>query len=456
MNGKSKKKIKIIIAILIIILIGVLGLISILNKNLKTDVIEYEVEKTTIKDTLEKEKTRSNYYTVKNIVEKYFSSLCNLNKKTEDVLILEYDEEVKHIEEEMAQEIESTKNRIYNFFDENYIRETGLTKYNLQEKLGNYNNLYVLIEDILVREISTNIKSYFVFGTITEKNTLVSDKFNLMIAMDSKNFTFNIYTSDYIDKYNLYELSKEVDFNEKTFKISNIDKREYNKYQNKTVNSEEHAKELLKSYTQSIKYNNINYSYNRLDEEYKTNKFTNLSDYEKYIEKNKKNITKATLNYYKTNVQDGFIQYICVDQSDRYYIFNETSIMDYNLILDTYTIDIQEFVDKYNNSNEKDKVLLNIQKLITATKDGDYRYVYSKLDNSFKLANFSTQEKFERYIKEKYSEKDTIEFTKYEKINNAHIYDIEITKNNGNKVKAQIVMQLNEGTDFVMSFSAVE
>ena len=452
MSNKLKKIIKIIIVILIIILIGVLILIGKVNKKNNSDVIEYENE-IEINDILEKEKTRSNYYTVKNIVEKYYSSLCNLNKKVEDVLIFEYDEEVEHIEEETAQEIQITKDKIYNFFDENYIKDTNLNINSLQEKLGNYNNLYVLIEDMYVREIATNLKTYFVFGTIVEKTASLGEKFELMIAIDSKNFTFNIYTSDYINKYNLYELSKEANFNEDVFCLTGIENRKYNKYENKAVNNEEHAKNLLENFTQSIKYNNIEYSYSRLNEEYKIKKFKDFSDYEKYIERNKNNITKAYLNYYKSNKQEGFTQYICVDKSERYYIFNEAATMDYNLILDNYTIDIQEFVDKYNNSSEKDKVLLNVQKVIAATKDGDYKYVYSKLDNGFKSANLQTQEKFEKFIKEKYNEKDIIEFTTYEKINNTHVYLLEITKSNGNKTKAQIVMQLKDGTDFVMSFS---
>lgn len=58
------------------------------------------------------------------------------------------------------------------------------------------------------------------------------------------------------------------------------------------------------------------------------------------------------------------IQYICVDQTGKYLIFKEKSIMDYEIILDTYTIDLPEFVEQYNSSSEDKKVQFNIQKFL--------------------------------------------------------------------------------------------
>ena len=452
MNNKFKNIITIIIIIIIMVIVGILILIKNLSKNKVTDVRESENDISII-DTLVREDTRVNYYTVKNIVEKYYSSLCDLNKTIDDIQIFEYDEEVKYLQEEFAEEIEVNKKKIYDFFDEKYINETGLTIDNLQQKLGNYKNLYVLINDMYVRDITLTLRAYFVSGTIIEKISQNSESFQLMILMDYTNSTFNIYTQDYIDKHNLYEASKGEEFGKTIFNITNIEKRTYNKYQNEPKTDEEHAKELLKSFTQSIQYNNMEYSYNRLNEQYKNDKFGNLSEYEKYIKKNKKDIISANLKYYKKDVQEGFTQYICVDTKEKYYIFNEYSVMNYELILDMYTVDVLEAVKKYNNLTEEEKVLANINKVISATKDEDYKYVYNKLDNNFKISNFSTQDIFENYIKEKYNKYDKIDFLTYEKIANTHIYNIEITKFNRNKINAQIVMKLNEGTDFVMSFS---
>lgn len=51
--------------------------------------------------------------------------------------------------------------------------------------------------------------------------------------------------------------------------------------------------------------------------------------------------------------------------------------MNFTVILDTYTIDLPEFTEKYTKASDEEKVLLNIQKGFTAINDKDYRYVYN-------------------------------------------------------------------------------
>lgn len=446
----NMKKIMIILGILIVIIICILIIQKLRERRLSneagytSDVI--------IGDTLELVNIRSNYYTVRNIVEQYYYSLCNLNKTSKDVLVFEYDEEVENLENDITKEIENTKKRIYSFFDEDYITKTGLSTDNLQKKLGNFNNLYVLIEEMYVRDITENLKVYFVFGNITEKLTMKSGKFQLMIAMDSDNNTYNIYTSDYIEKYNLYELSKEKDFNEKVFKITNIEDRKYNTYEYKIVDDEEYAKDLLKSYVQAIKYENIDYLYGKLDEKYKAEKFKEKSDYENYINANKSNITTATLKYYKDNKYENYRQYICVDQNENYYIFNETSTMNYTLILDNYTIDLPEFIQKYEIATTEEKVMLNIQKIVHALNGKDYSYVYSKLADEFKENYFKNYETFAKYAEYIFDVGNEITFNKYIQTENLCTYEITL-KGKNKTVTKTIVMKLEEGTDFVMSFN---
>lgn len=451
MNDIKKYKIISIFAILLIIMFIIIFLLISLQdedgismnfeeNNITPDVVENK--------KIEKVKIRENYYTVKNIVDEYYSSLCILNKTAEDVLVLEGNNARDNIEKEMAKEIEANKNRLYGFFDEIYKNEIGLTITNIQEKLGNYKDLYVLIEDMYVQDITITLKLYYVFGTITEKATANKQEIQLMIAIDSDNSTFNIYTSDFIEKHNLFNLDKEYNSDDNDFNITNIENRLYNKYEYKVVNDEGYAKELLKSYTQSIKYNDINYSYNRLDEEYKTKKFPNISDYEKYIEENKKTITTSNLKQYKDNKYEGYRQYICIDQNGKCYIFNETSTMNYTLILDEYTIDLPEFIEKYNNASNDVKVGMNIEKIISAIKNSDYKYIYNKLDNTFKNNNFSTVDKLQSYIENNLTDLSDIEYLEFSEDGGIYIYKTKISNKYFN-----IIMQLGSGTDFTMSFN---
>lgn len=451
MNNKSKKIIVITIIILIIVIIGVLILTRNVNNKLMPDEVEI-IGEVIVNKKLERVNTRGNYYVVKNIVEKYYSSLCDLNKTSDDVLIFEYDEETEKLEQEIANEIENGKKRIYNFFDKKYVEETGLTVDNLQNKLGDYNDLYVLVKDMYVRDLSGYLRVYFAFGTLTEKQTLKSEEFKLMVVTDEKNKTFDIYTSDYIDKNDLYELSKKDDFSEKIFNINQVENRTYNKYQYKTINDETYARDLLKNYTQAIKYSENEFVYDRIDEEYKNKKFNVKSDYEEYIEDNKKSITTATLKYYKVDKYEGYKQYLCVDQAGKYYIFKEKEPMNYKLILDTYTVDLPEFIEKYNMATTEEKVVLNIQKMVEALNERDYNYIYSVLADEFKANYFKTYEEFEKYAENTFDIENEVTYNNYTESEELCTY--KITLNGKNKtITKTIVMRLDEGTNFVMSFN---
>ena len=437
-----KKFLILLIVLTILIIITIILLSSKTDPNLNTDETEY-TPKVIVNENLEKVSIRNNYYTVKNIVEKYYSSLCNLNKTSQE----NYDGEEQSLEE-LQQEDEINKNKIYSFFDNNYIEETGLSTNNLQEKLGNYKDLYVLIDNMYVRDLTESLKLYFVSGKLTEKKNLKTEEFGLMVLVDSQNCTFNIYTYEYVKKHNFYELSKTQDFKEKYFNIENIENKKYNKYTFKIINDETYARDLIKNYRESIKYNNIDYSYNRLHENYKTGRFQQKSEYEVYIQKNKKQILISNLQYYNVKKVDGYKQYICVDGKENYYIFTEKSIMDYTLILDTYTVDLPEFIEEYKSATDKNKVGMNIEKFISAVNQGDYKYIYSKLDNTFKQNKFPTEKDLQKYIENNFLEKNEIQYLKFSQEGDICIYKTRINEKNFN-----IIMKLGEGTEFTMSFS---
>ena len=439
------KKIIIVLIIIIILIIGILVILKKSNKASDINRTEY-VPDVIITDSLEKVTVRNDYFTIKNIVEQYYSRLCDLNKTTNDILVYEYDEEVGDLDKELEAEKARNKRSLISFFDEGYIIETSLSTDNIQEKLGNYNDLYVLIENMYIKDITVNLKAYFIFGTLTEK----TKDFKLMVVTDSYNGTFNIYTSEYIDKYKLYELSKD-ELKNQLFNTAEIKNRIYNKYSYKVVQDEEYAKELLKSYTETIRYN-IKYSYNNLAEEYKTSKFENIAEYEKYIEENKISIIATTLKYYQYNIFDGYIQYVCIDQNGRYYIFNQTSIMNYSLYLDNYTIDLPEFTSKYETATTYEKVALNIQKIVEALNAKDYKYVYSKLADEFKSNYFKTYEDFEEYAKTTFDVENEVTFMNYTESDELSTYQITL-KGKSKTITKTIVMRLDEGTNFVMSFN---
>lgn len=445
---KISKFIIILITILIILMLIILIMILKLKK-INNDISPNEnVSNTEIKNSIERVTIKNDFFTVKNVINQYFLALCELNKTEDDILIFEQDEGMENLNETIEKEKETVKKRIYSFFDENSIKEMALTTNNLQEKLGNYKDIEILIENMYVREITETLKFYYISGQIVEKDTVEKEKFNLVLALDDNNLTFNIYTLEYANKHQFDKTEVKID-------ITEIENRIYNKYNYEYINDEEYAKELLKSYTKSVMYDNIDYLYEKLDEEYKTNKFNGISEYEKYIEENRRNIITATLQSYKYNVYEDYVQYICIDQNENYYIFNENTVMNYNLILDLYTVDLPEFVEQYNTVTNEEKVVLNVQKIEEALKDKDYEYLYNKLDTTFRSSKYPTEDDFQKYIQNNISKESTIEFVELIKEGEIYIYKAKIKDNivNMPAKNLNIIMKLSERTNFVYSFN---
>ena len=127
--------------------------------------------------------------------------------------------------------------------------------------------------------------------------------------------------------------------------------------------------------------------------------------------------------------------------------------MNFSIILDTYTIDLPEFTEKYNSANENQKVALNIDKFMTAINAKDYKYAYNCLAGSFKNNYFKTEAEFENYAKANFYESNTVAYNTFETQGDLYTYSVTITDTKtANKKQKTFIMQLGEGTEFVMSF----
>ena len=220
------------------------------------------------------------------------------------------------------------------------------------------------------------------------------------------------------------------------------------------------AEDLMLTYFNKYKnnmFNNTEEAYNMLDSEYKKKRFENIDNYKKYIQNNYEKLLKANLNKYQIDdTNKEYTRYICADEYGNYYIFKETAIMQFTMFLDTYTIDQPEFIEKYDSTSEKGKCILNIEKIKQAYNMQDYSYIYSKLADSFKNNNYKTQNEFENYIKKALYNNITIEYKEFKNEGETYIYNVVLTDLLGKADKTinmQILMQLKDDRDFVMSFS---
>ena len=109
--------------------------------------------------------------------------------------------------------------------------------------------------------------------------------------------------------------------------------------------------------------------------------------------------------------------------------------------------------DKYNKANETTKIGMNTDKIIKAINRKDYDYIYKKLDQDFANNNFGSLEGFENYMNQNFNA--IYEATYYNSSKENYVYVQPVTlkvKDSDEQKSLNIIMKLEEGTDFVMSF----
>lgn len=446
--------ISIVIIILIIIIISVL-LFMITRNNNGVDTSEIDEFDNTLQDsglynfnkTIQPVKVRNNFYAVKSCVEKFYFTYSKLFNNQENNNYLIEGEALNFVEQEMSQNAQS----IYNMLDDEYIQYTGITLENIITELPEINTNSIEIEKMYVSQQTRNTDVYFVYGNFRDEKTFENIEFSLIVKLDRLNKTFKILMQDYLEE----KCPEIVIGSESPIAIGEeIENVGDNIFESQIISDERYATDLFNYYQKNILYNRSR-AYELLNSEYKTQKFNSEDAFENYIQENLTKFAIAKIEKYEKTTNDDYTQYVCMDQNGRYYIFRENNIMDYTVILDTYTIDLPEFVEEYENASDEDKVLMNIQRFFDAIEDKDYDYAYDKLDETFKANNFATLESFEKYVRENFFEENTLSAGKAEKQGDVYLYNVTIDDGTGkssNSKTTSFVMRLGEETDFVMSF----
>lgn len=452
---KLKKYIIIVICFSIILVIALVFLVMTLKKKEK-ETIPQEVGKDTTYEAVNEYRQNSStfdYFRVNKIIDIYYNFIKDLNGKSDDFMVLETEGEYEISDDEINkyenQQKEQTKKALLGMLAEEYIDEYKVTIENIEEKVNKYNCTDYIIDDMFYSEINENINAYFIKGEQISTNK--KEQFLFMILVDLKNDTFSIYLDDYIKAH---ELDKIENGEKVDIYITEISDRKYNKSSYEVKEISQIVQEYFKKYKKMLQYDTEKL-FNQLNKEYRDKKFEAFQNFNKYISENRNNLQKGNIVKYSKEISNNKTQYICIDQNGRYYIFQEESPMKFTIILDTYTIDLPEFTSEYAKASNDKKVLMNVQRVFDAINDGDYKYAYSKLDTTFKNNNFRTLESFTTYMQQNFFNKNKVISGKTEKQNDIYISTITINNENDatKKVDKSFVMQLKEGTDFVMSFN---
>lgn len=441
---KSKRILIVLILLLIMIAIIVTMLIKTNKKqeesrnNQTSNVIEQDEEFAKVKDY-------KTYFTVKEIVENYITYMKQINGD-EYVDASSFNMTSSQIAKTMQEDgLEALKG----ILDENYLKDENdsslIKMQNEYKQDGSYSKqvIYKLnIDDMYQYNLDSK------FSLVLVEAKLNNTELNLLVKLDNANNTYSIFLNDYITKNN-YE--KHMSVKNITIGKTKIQKNDYNS----DISVDGTEKDVVVQYFSDYRMKMLNdtkSAYQKLDSEYAEKKFGQYSNFESYVNNNKNKIEVASIDKYQVLENKNGREYVCVDENGKYYIFMEEEVGKYSVVLDTYTIDLPEFIEKYNSANEKTKVGLNIQKVFDAINNEDYEYVYNKLDNTFKQTNFKTVQEFANYAVQNFAGKQ-LKYGECQQQGSMYIFDITMISGT-NQINKRVIMQLKDGTDFVMSFNA--
>lgn len=441
------KKIILFIIILIIIIISIIFCIIHFNKGEVLYNIDEngttDEEANYINTKIQLVNSRNDYYAVKQCVEKfylYYGYIFDDDTVNENLSDVDgYDDGNTNVYSK-----EECINNVYKMLDKDYIDYKNITLNNLVEKVDNIKSSDVDINEMYVSQKNVNVSIYIVNGRLKENTTDEMSDFELMVKLDAVNKTFTVFLGDYIDeKYSDIKIGDEININVESL----IEKNEINIYDYKNITDENYIRGLLLKYQNEVLFDEET-AYNNLDEEYRKKRFGSLDNFKEYAKNNIIRNVKLKLVKYQINNYDDYTEYVCLDNDGNYYIFNEKSVMNYNLLLDTYTVNVPQFVKKYENGDNQLKVGMNIDKILSAIKENDYNYIYNKLDDTYKNNNFNTVEELKNYIQSVFVS-NNVSYDEFKDLGGVYTYKLLIDDNNSN---ITVIMKLLDNDDFVMSF----
>lgn len=441
---KNLKKVIIAIIIIIILLMIMLGIVLVwLTKDNKENQERLE-QSFEITNKLKKLTSVSDYFIIKSCMERYKQYSLDL------YYLQEYEEgEVPFAD--------TYKKELLGIIPQVVKDELKLNSDNIYQKIGipdkqlRIDKIYKSTQTINTQEYEneTELYAYAVETTLIDRDTNQKDKISTIVLIDFNNYTYYIIPQLYIEQkgIDIEEEKSILLYQEKT-----IARNEYNGFKEIQKTQSEMVAEYVARMRMDLQYD-VENMYNQLDKQYAQARFGSLEAFKAYVENNKQELMKITPAKYKIDQTDDYTQYTILTPDEDYYIFRETAVMEYSVILDTYSIDLPEFLEKYNKATEQEKVAMNISKFVEAINKKDYQYAYSKLADSFKDNYFKTQASFEQYIKTQYYNKNQITFGGFNNQANTYTYTTTITNKETKQTKNQnFVVRLKEGTDFEMSF----
>jgi len=427
--------------------------------------------------------------------------LTKLNKEKEVKEWAETIDEDMGLEEEVEEHIIPVRG-----MEEFASIEKIMSNYNLYVRMGNKEAVYQVLTDnfkrtnninssnevINVAKRMTGEEKSFRVREMYNKDSLTNPIYLVYGISETKQNGKEVYALVYVDnQYSTFAIEPitktkyENYLTEKT-EITPIDiiaKNNFNQYTKTALEDEDINEKYFDTIIREMLYH-PEYAYTRLDSEYQKARFTTINSFKEYINEHKEELesmlpdamkqmedfatteeyTQYVYNYeakgmkqYRVDNYQDYTQYTFIDDYNNYYIIKATAPMHYTLLLDTYTVDLAEFTEKYNKATIEEKVQLNLVKIFNAINEANYQYAYSKLNDSFRKNNFPTLADFEKYVKESFYANCSIGVTNFQTYD--YVYRYDVTIKNADQPSSvygahrTFSMILGEGTEYEYSFN---
>lgn len=439
---RKESLILIILIIIVIIIIGLIVLIINLNNNQQPEDISLSTGDEIINPDLEGTYgeviynnelsniiTRYDYYNVKYCAEQYQEAINELLNNNND----------------------ENKSRLYQMLDEQYINASNILEDNVDNLIANYQQSEIYIDQILSTQLSDAVKAYVVKG-----KTIVNNSRNdcvLIIKLDFLNNTFSVYPYEFCVErgYNNTETGGNLNIQN----VDSIAKNNSNVYEDQSNSVES----IAFSYYDKLKADFLydpEYLFSILDEEYRDKRFENYEDFINYINLNRELISKAAISQYSREYNDGYVQYLVVDTYNNHYLFNETSVLNYTVLLDDYTIETEDFKTKYASASIESKAITNADKVMKMINSKDYESIYNLLDETYRTNNFATLDTFIQYINTAFYNANYYTISNVSEQGSYYLITVTCKENASASAATKenrMIISIGEGTNFTMSFA---
>ena len=309
------------------------------------------------------------------------------------------------------------------------------------------------IDEIYKQAIDDKKDIYSVYYRIEENSS--AKKMNLIIKLDNKNNSFFVYSENYIKNNQLLNLKEGDSISIEGLK-DDIEKSDDNIFYiyKILINGETYMRELFERYKFDLILD-LHHCYELLDEKYKKDRFNTFEEYENYIKANKNELYIDKIIKYQLMKDNDKLQLLGVSSYNRNYIFNIQNLMEYTMILDTYSEEIPLYTELYESSFPPVQAKSCIERIRKAINDKNYKFIYERLNVVQKSNYYSNYSDFVKFITDNFYNNNSFEFGDYIMVSDT-IYQYTVyVKNNENSSEEErefkMAVTLKDNADFSIS-----